>query len=44
MNLVFFLESFGCYLTNYELDIIFEKFAGGKNEIKYNDLYKEIIN
>ena len=40
----FFLESFGCYLTNYELDIIFEKFAGGKNEIKYNDLYKEIIN
>ena len=40
----YFLESFGCYLTKYELDIIFYKLAKGNNEIKYNDLYKEIIN
>ena len=39
-----FLENFGCFLTNYESEIIFWKFAKGKNEIKYNDLYTEIIN
>ena len=39
----YFLESFGCYLTQYELDIIFFKFSKGKSEIRYDDLYKEII-
>ena len=38
-----FLESFQCFLTNYELDIIFYKIAMGKDEIKYDSLYKEII-
>jgi len=38
-----FLENFKCFLTNYELDVIFYKFASGKNEIKYDSLFKEII-
>ena len=38
-----FLEKFQCFLTDYELDIIFYKFSKGKNVIKYNSLYKEII-
>ena len=38
-----FLENFQCFLTNYELDIIFYKIAMGKDEIKYDSLYKEII-
>ena len=38
-----FLENFQCFLTNYELDIIFYKIAIGKDEIKYDSLYKEII-
>ena len=39
----YFLESFGCYLTEYELDIIFCKLSKGNDVIKYDDLYKEII-
>ena len=38
-----FLESFQCFLTKYELDIIFYKFSMGNNEIKYDYLFKEII-
>ena len=38
-----FLENFQCFLTNYELNLIFYKFAMGKDEIKYDSLYKEII-
>ena len=38
-----FLESFQCFLTDYELDVIFYKFSMGNNEIKYDSLYKEII-
>ena len=38
-----FLEKFQCFLTDYELDIIFYKFSKGKNVIKYSSLYKEII-
>ena len=38
-----FLENFKCFLTQFELDLIFLKLANGKNEMKYNDLYKEII-
>ena len=39
----YFLESFGSYLTQYELDIIFFKLSKGKNEIRYDDLFKNII-
>ena len=38
-----FLENFKCFLTNYELDVIFYKFAMGNKEIKYDSLFKEII-
>lgn len=38
-----FLEKFQCFLTQYELDVIFYKFSMGNNEIKYDSLYKEII-
>lgn len=38
-----FLENFKCFLTNYELDVIFYKFAEGNKEIKYDSLFKEII-
>ena len=38
-----FLENFKCFLTNYELDVIFYKFAKGNKEIKYDSLFKEII-
>ena len=38
-----FLEKFQCYLTKYELDVIFYKFSNGTNDIKYDSLYKEII-
>ena len=38
-----FLEKFECYLTKYELDMIFNKFSNGHNDIKYDSLYKEII-
>ena len=38
-----FLEKFHCFLTKYELDLIFYKFSMGNNEIKYDSLYKEII-
>ena len=37
-----FLENFECLLTQFELDLIFLKLAKG-NEMKYNDLYNEII-
>lgn len=38
-----FLENFKCFLTNYELDVIFYKFAIGNKEIKYDSLFKDII-
>ena len=38
-----FLEKFGCYLTKYELDMVFYKISNGNNDIKYDSLYKEII-
>ena len=38
-----FLEKFQCYLTKYELDMIFYKFSNGNSDIKYDSLYKEII-
>ena len=38
-----FLEHFGCYCTQFELDIIFNKFSKGKNSIEYQALYKDII-
>ena len=38
-----FLENFKCFLTNYELNVIFYKFAMGNKEIKYDSLFKEII-
>ena len=38
-----FLENFKCFLTNYELDVIFYKFAMGNKEIKYDSLFKDII-
>ena len=38
-----FLEKFQCYLTKYELDVIFNKFSNGNTDIKYDSLYKEII-
>ena len=38
-----FLENFKFFLTNYELDVIFYKFAKGNKEIKYDNLFKEII-
>ncbi len=38
-----FLEKFECYLTKYELDMIFYKFSNGHNDIKYDSLYKEIM-
>ncbi len=38
-----FLENFKCFLTNYELDVIFYKFSMGNKEIKYDSLFKEII-
>ena len=38
-----FLEKFQCYLTKYELDVIFYKFSNGNTDIKYDSLYKEII-
>jgi len=38
-----FLENFKCFLTNYELDVIFYRFAMGNKEIKYDSLFKEII-
>ena len=38
-----FLEKFGCYLTKYELDMVFYKISNGNTDIKYDSLYKEII-
>ena len=38
-----FLENFGCYLTQYELDILFFKLSKDNEIIKYDDLYKEIL-
>ena len=38
-----FLINFECFLTHYELDIIFGIFTKRKNVMKYDDLYEEII-
>ena len=38
-----FLENFGCYLTQNELDIIFFKLSNDNEVINYDDLYKKII-
>lgn len=39
-----FLESFGCFLTHYELDILYNKFTKGNDCITYEQFYKELIN
>jgi Ca2+-binding EF-hand superfamily protein len=39
-----FLENFGCYFTQCELDIIFNKLSKGKDLIEYSTLYNGIIN
>ena len=42
-GLYYFLDNFGCYLTKYELDIIFNKFTGGKNLLTYEQFCKEMV-
>ena len=38
-----FLENFGCYLTEYEMDIIFNRFTRGKSFLTYEQFCREMI-
>lgn len=43
-ELKYFLESFGSFLTQYELDILFNKYSKDGSAITYEQFYKEMVN